>query len=176
MNELGTVRRQLTLFVPEEAAARIERLREKADPLQFALIAAHVTLCREDELAELELSLLRERLAHAAPLTLTFGQARRFAGHGILLPCIEGAADFQRLRTKALGAIDVREHEAHLTIAHPRNPRAAGNQDALLNVLPAPLTLTFREVALIEQRAARPWVVQETLRLARPAETGRPWS
>lgn len=166
MNKIEAVRRQLTLFVPVEAAASIELLREKADPVQFALIAAHVTLCREDEFAELELSLLRERLAHAAPLTLTFGQARRFAGHGILLPCIDGAADFQRLRAQALGATDVREHEAHLTIAHPRNPRAPGNQDALLSVLPAPLTLTFREVALIEQRAARPWLVLETLRLA----------
>jgi hypothetical protein len=174
MSKLGNVRRQLTLFAPGEAAASIELVREKADPVQFALIAAHVTLCREDEFAELELSLLRERLARAAPLTLTFGPARRFGGHGILLPCIEGAADFQKLRVQALGATDVRDHEAHLTIAHPRNPRAPANQDALLSVLPAPLTLVFREVALIEQSDALPWVVLETLRLAPPASSVSP--
>ncbi len=168
MNDIGTVRRQLTLFVPEDAAPSIERLRQQADPVQFALIAAHVTLCREDEIADLELSVLRERLASAAPLTLTFGHARRFAAHGILLPCIDGAADFQRLRVQALGATAIREPEAHLTVAHPRNPRAPGNQDALLSALPAPLTLVFREVALIEQRDARPWIKLETMRLAPP--------
>lgn len=167
MNDIGAVRRQLTLFLSGEDALRIEPLRQQADPVQFALIAAHVTLCREDEIADLDLSALRERLASAAPLALKLGPARRFAAHGILLPVIEGAAGFRRLRVQALGATSMREPEAHLTVAHPRNPRAPGNQDDILSALPAPLTLVFREVALIEQRDARPWVVLETVRLAR---------
>lgn len=173
MDHVGTVRQQLTLFVPEGAAPWLEPLRRQVDPVQAGLIAAHVTLCREDEIADLELSGLRDRLARAAPLTLTLGPARRFGGHGILLPCLEGAAAFQQLRVQALGAIAIREPEAHLTLAHPRNPRAPGNEDAILDALPAPLTLVFREVALIEQRDARPWVVRETMRLAAPVGSGR---
>lgn len=173
MNDTGTRRHQLTLFVPAGAEPRLEPLRQQADPVQFALIAAHVTLCREDEIAELTWSVVCDRLARAAPLTLTFGPAQRFGGHGILLPCLEGAAAFQALRVQALGTSAIREPEAHLTVAHPRNPRAPGNEDALLGALAAPLTIAFREVALIEQRGARPWVVRETVRLAEPVGTDR---
>lgn len=168
MHDITPVRRQLTLFVPEGAAPWLEPVRRQADPVQFALIAAHVTLCREDEIADLAWSVLRDRLSRAAPLTLTFGPARRFGGHGILLPCLEGAAAFQQLRVESLGTSAIREPEAHLTVAHPRNPRAPGNEDALLGAIPAPLTLVLREVALIEQCDARPWVVRETVDLAGP--------
>ena len=58
-------RRQLTLFVPHAEAAPIEALRATLDPVQHALIAAHVTLCREDELAAsmMGVPLMRTKLA-----------------------------------------------------------------------------------------------------------------
>ncbi|MCA0374643.1 MAG: 2'-5' RNA ligase family protein [Gemmatimonadetes bacterium] len=158
-------RRQLTLFVPDGAAPLLEPVRRVADPVQWGLIAAHVTLCREDEIATLEFASLRHRLAHAAPITLTFGAPRRFAGHGMLLPCVEGVIAFQQLRARALDATMVREHDAHLTLAHPRNPRAAENVDATFAALPPRCTITFDAVAVIEQRGTAPWVVLETIAL-----------
>ena len=47
------IRRQLTMFVPEACASAIELVRAVVDPIQKALIFVHVTLCREDELGDL---------------------------------------------------------------------------------------------------------------------------
>jgi 2'-5' RNA ligase superfamily len=161
------VRRQLTLFVPGTAALVIEEVRERVDPVQFGLIAAHVTLCREDEFADIAVADLRHRLERAAlsPLTLVFGAPMRFDGHGMLLPCLDGTAAFHQLRVALLGRSNVRAHAAHLTLAHPRNPCAPGNIDAAFAQLRSPLTITFPEVALIEQSGAQPWIVLNTLRL-----------
>jgi hypothetical protein len=41
---------QLTLFVGEPESVAIEHIRKMFNPLQYALIKAHVTLCRADEL------------------------------------------------------------------------------------------------------------------------------
>ena len=159
------VRRQLTLFVSPGAAPWLEPLRQQLDPLQFALIAAHVTLCREDEIVDLDFEALRDRLAGFGPLTLTFGPAQRFGLHGVLLPCIDGAAAYQHLRELVLGDRAIRKPEPHLTLAHPRNPRSPGNVDSLMVSHPAPLTLDFHAVALIEQRGAHPWITLNTLRM-----------
>jgi 2'-5' RNA ligase len=150
-------RHQLTLFVPPHAAVPIEAVRRAADPVQHGLIAAHVTLGREDELPDL--SELEARLAAAPPplLTLTFGRAEAFGGHGLLLPCTAGATDFQRLRHQVLGPAPVRDHTAHLTLAHPRNPRAPGNGPAAALALPASPDVTFREISLIEQVGRTAW-------------------
>jgi hypothetical protein len=43
-------RAQLTLFAAGSVAEGIEEVRKVLDPAQFNLIAAYVTLCREDEL------------------------------------------------------------------------------------------------------------------------------
>jgi hypothetical protein len=51
---MASTRTQLTLFADPDEAAAIERLRAEHDPVQHGLIACHVTLCREDELVELE--------------------------------------------------------------------------------------------------------------------------
>lgn len=59
------MRRQLTLFVAGGVAADIDNVRQRVDPVQFGLIAAHVTLCREDELAELSERELVRRLSQA---------------------------------------------------------------------------------------------------------------
>jgi hypothetical protein len=160
-----SLRRQLTLFVPEGFAPWVEPLRLELDPVQRALIAAHVTLCREDEIVDLDVTVLHDRLAQATPLALSFGPAQRFGGHGVLLPCIEGTTAFQQLRVQALGTRAIREPEPHLTLAHPRNSRAPGNEDWRLSAIPVPLRLEFHEVALIEQRGAHPWVVLDTLRI-----------
>jgi len=47
------IRRQLTLFIHYQNEI-IEKIRSEFNPTQFNLIAAHVTLCREDELDPIE--------------------------------------------------------------------------------------------------------------------------
>src|SRR5690606_7169027 len=69
-------RRQLTLFLPPDKREVIESIRQKIDPLQHAMIPAHVTLCRDDELIPWQA--LGERLASLGQLSLTmrFGVPR----------------------------------------------------------------------------------------------------
>lgn len=169
--------------------SELDVLRATLDPVQHGLIPAHVTLCREDELHPLAPSELADDLAaavalrfadraesHAAhPISLVFGAAESFDGHGILLPCIDGEADFHALRSAilaaAIGHDALRRPAAHVTLAHPRNPRAPGNSLASARRLPVPLSLTFREVRLIEQVDAAPWRVLATFPLL-PSEAG----
>jgi 2'-5' RNA ligase len=154
-------RRQLTLFVPPTAAGSIEALRATLDPVQHRLIPAHVTLCREDELARHAGDGWRERCT-AAPITLTFGAAVPFSGHGVMLPCIAGQPAFHALRVQVLGETATRQHEPHLTLAHPRNPRAPHNVPASYADVQAPMDFTFTSVCLIEQSGDGPWRVLDT--------------
>ena len=157
-------RRQLSLYVPVAASKAIEAVRVLVDPVQHRLIPAHVTLCREDEL--LDLHSVEDRLSTIsfAPITLTFGPAEVFFDHGILLPCVSGESAFRALRQTILGRSDIKDQPPHMTLAHPRNPRAPGNSlTAALRLLPGNVTLTFATVHRIEQpQAAQPWRVLAT--------------
>ncbi len=152
-------RRQLTLFVSPPWGPRLDAVRRVLDPVQAALIAAHVTLCREDEVEGLESSVLFRRVRSwaAGPIDLNFGRPTRFQDHGVLLPCEQGLGEFQRLRQWLLQDLKAREHGAHITLAHPRNPRAAGNSEGAMDACPQALELRFATVALIEQEASAPW-------------------
>ena len=99
-------RQQLTLFVTGPWCEHLEALRNELDPVQAGLIPAHVTLCREDEIASLNADVLFERVESWAdgPIHLAFGSPTRFSGHGILLPCAQGSEAFQRLRRWVLHA------------------------------------------------------------------------
>lgn len=152
-------RDQLTLFVEPPERGPLDELRARLDPVQHDLIAAHVTLCREDELAGLSDELIAQRLMNwrGGELRLTFGRAEVFQGHGILLPCVNGANQFHELRQQILDRRDVRHAEPHLTLAHPRNPRAAGNDLAVGDLSPAGLLLTFTRVTRIRQHGQQRW-------------------
>lgn len=152
-------RTQLTLFLPQAPGALLETHRRRLDPVQAGLIAAHVTLCREDEIGHLDPDTLRHRVSTwpAATLNLAFGSPRRFDGHGLLLPCIDGSQDFDRLRKHLLQDPGARIHQAHLTLAHPRNPVSPGNTDEASAFLPASLEVAFDDVALILQEGRSPW-------------------
>ena len=136
-------------------------LRLALDPVQTSLIAAHVTLCHEDEIEHIDQSsvLSRAQAWPHGPLSLSFGPPQRFNGHGVLLPCQQGSGQFHSLRQWLLQDQGVREHGAHLTLAHPRNPRAPGNTDVALAACPQRLKLQFAAVALIEQQGSAPWRV-----------------
>jgi 2'-5' RNA ligase len=160
-------RSQLSLSVPQHIGHDVEAFRRIADPVQSRLISAHVTLCREDELGALGLPELQARLRHAqrGPITLEFGAPEKFGEHGILLPCIDGFEEFQSLREIVLALQPVRPHAPHLTLAHPRNPKAAGNSLGDAAALRAGLRVTFDEVHLIEQVDDSPWVVRGSVPL-----------
>jgi hypothetical protein len=166
-----TSRTQLSLFVPRESGARIEAVRRVVDPHQFRLIPAHVTLCRDDEIAARGLADITRRLEdeELPALTLRFGAPERFDGHGILLPCIEGAEAFAAMRESVLSPLAARHQAAHLTLAHPRNPKVSENELSRAATLDTGIAITFATVQLIEQTDGAPWVVRRTFRLGTPA-------
>lgn len=158
---------QLSLFVPPAESADLEAVRRLLDPVQASLIPAHVTLCREDELATVELAALQSRLAaeQATALVLRFGPPESFAGHGVLMPCIAGEAEFHSLRQWILGSRSVARRAPHLTLAHPRNSRAPSNFLANACSLSGGRTVKFAAVHRIEQEGSAAWQVLERYQL-----------
>ncbi len=145
----------------------LESVRRVLDPVQSDLIPPHVTLCREDELTSVKAVELRSRLtsARVMSLTLRFGRPQVFYEHGVLLPCIAGEQDFRALREQVLGSCAIRHHVPHITLAHSRNPKSAGNCLAQANVLPEEIAVTFTSVKLIEQTGVMPWCVLQIFEL-----------
>lgn len=133
------------------------------DPVQASLIPAHVTLCREDELDDVSPAELGFRFSVDIvwPIGLSFGPPQMFHGHGVLLPAVGDQSAFQSLRRIALGKETVRAHAPHLTLAHPRNPKASGNTAASVRLAPGGLHITFTDAVLIEQTNGGKWHVLE---------------
>ncbi len=132
--------------------------------MQASLIAAHVTLCREDEITsrDIDAFLQRARDWPYGPLHLTFGPPESFLGHGVMLPSEHGVEQFQLLRQWLLQRPDARVHRPHLTLAHPRNPRASDNTVDALAQAPRRLDVRFSSVTIIQQTGSEPWrVVRE---------------
>lgn len=154
------LRRQLTLFVTEHNET-IECIRAAFNPVQHALIPAHVTLCREDEI--LFIDQVRENLQSirlVKPICLRFGPIERFAdGKGVLMPSRGKNTAFHRLRKHILQGIinQPRAHQPHLTMMHPRNSTCT---DALFDQLTShalPTQLNFDTIHLIEQKDGGAW-------------------
>ncbi|MBK8285032.1 MAG: 2'-5' RNA ligase family protein [Ahniella sp.] len=159
---------QLSLYVPSSASTQLETIRRLLDPIQSNLIPAHVTLCREDEIEHIEPALLETRLAEATAITLSFGRPEHFGGHGVLLPCVGGAADFHALRKWVLGPDSMKQHAPHITLAHPRNAKAPTNTAGHAAGLPDPLQFTFEHVNRIRQLGTQPWEVLSRYQLSTP--------
>lgn len=153
-------RRQATLFLNEPGF--VETIRRRFNPEQAKLIAAHVTLCREDEVSDWEE--LARRLCELKPkaVTLNFRELRR-SGDLVTLACVE-TADFDRLRHVLLNA--PRKHDPHITLIHPRKGTCS---DVTFNAITSefqPFTHTFNEVSFIEQVDGGVWTVLDTFPLA----------
>jgi hypothetical protein len=142
----------------------LESLRYVLDPIQSGLIPAHVTLCREDELVHLEPDVLASRLADSPErsLTLHFGRAEPFHEHGILLPCISGEHEFHSLREHVLSSRSIKRQSPHITLAHPRNPKAVGNTLRNAHMLPEVVAVTFTSANLIQQTGGSVWRILGT--------------
>ena len=158
-------RKQLSMYVPQDAAQEIEAVRRVIDPIQSRLIPAHVTLCREDEIGDLASIRARLRSVPFMPLILRFGKPVAFSGHGILLECVGGEDRFRALRQYLLASRRVRDQKPHLTLAHPRNPRARGDSLIKASTLPDVIEVTFPSICLIQQERSKPWQVLEKYEL-----------
>ena len=148
------VRRQLTLFIENEI---IDQIRIKFNPIQQSLIAPHVTLCREDELEDLEKVIVNiKAIKTDNPIKIAFNEVIRFEnGKGVLIPADEENNDFHNLRNVIL--ISPRKHLPHITLMHPRNSTCSDSIFEEIKSYQLPTTLFFNKISLIEQKDGGKW-------------------
>jgi hypothetical protein len=159
-------RQQLTLFVDTHLSETIEGIRRVYNPLQYALIKSHITLCREDEIVPIEKVILNLNNLDQDHLSMAFGPVLRFAdGKGVLMPAIGGQDAFQQLRATILQGIVAapRVQEPHITLMHPRNSTCTDAVFEEIRQIALPTVLTFKKISLIEQDGMEaPWRILET--------------
>lgn len=162
------IRRQLTLFVDPKDAGTIEQVRQEFNPIQFELIKSHVTLCREDEIENLEQVLSNLHSLTLEEIVIEFGKATRFDnGRGIFLPAILENARFQELRRQILIGLNdnPRKQEAHITLMHPRNSTCTDAIARQIESLSLPNQLRFERISLIEQEDGGQWKILQEFEL-----------
>lgn len=148
----------------------IEQIRQQFNPLQFELIKAHVTLCREDEIENLEqvLSNLLVLIQTQQKIYIEFGKVARFDnGKGLFLPATNDNKQFENLRRQVLnGLIDhPRKQEAHITLMHPRNSTCTDHIFELVEKINLPAKLEFKQISLIEQENGGQWKILKNFEL-----------
>ncbi len=150
-------RRQLTMFIDEPYAKAIENTRWLYNMEQYNLIRAHVTVCREDELTDMDK--LRGNLSSIkhGSLRLTLLPPVRFAnGKGVMLPVKENC---ETLRNEVLSGIaeSPRLQMMHITLMHPRNANCTDAiYETILNTT-FPAEIILNKISLIEQVDNEAW-------------------
>lgn len=157
------IRRQLTLFLEPEDSENIETVRQQFNPRQSELIKSHVTLCREDEIENLEEVVTNLQRLTEFQITIEFGKVKRFDnGQGVILPAVYDNLEFQELRRNILGSHEnPRKLEPHITLMHPRNSDCTDNIFDQIKKLNLPSKITFKKISLIEQKDGGKWNVLE---------------
>ncbi len=153
---------QLTLFVAQNESNEMEQVRREFNPEQHGLIKAHVTLCREDELEQIERIVLNLRNLDLGGIMVNLGRPVRFSdGKGVLIPAIGDNTAFQKLRETVLrGAIEApRAHEPHITLMHPRNSTCTDEIFGQIELHSFPSQVKFTKISLIEQEMGQQWKV-----------------
>lgn len=164
-------RLQLTLFVPENSSAAIEEIRSRYNPVQYELIAAHVTLCREDELMDLEKVQHNLDQLGFPSITIRFGKPERFdEGKGVLIPALGENITFQEFRKAVLNGIikEPRNHQPHITLIHPRNATCTDEIMENIRKSDLPSEIEFGQISLIEQIDGGKWSIIQTFHLSLP--------
>ena len=161
-------RRQLTLFISNGSEV-IEKIRATFNPVQFNLIAAHVTLCRENEIGQLEDVIANIRsIALDKPIKVEFGPIERIdEGKGVLLPAKMPSFEFFGLRRMVLNGLnDFPENLwPHVTLMHPRNAVCTDEILDQLKKYELPTELSFGSISLIEQFNGGRWTTLEQFAL-----------
>ena len=158
------VRRQLTLFLSENVEG-IEKIRATFNPQQHDRIAAHVTLCREEEIEPLEqIRKNSKAIAIDKPICIKFGFVERFCeGKGVRIPGDGVNRDFYELRKKMLRGIeaDPAKQIPHITLMHPRNSTCSDAIFDQIKTIDLPAELYFESISLIEQVNDGVWTILE---------------
>lgn len=157
MNSKRSIRRQVTLYVPPPVKARIDAIRERYNPAQHALIAAHVTLCRDED--DIDWEALERRAEWMSPfeVRLRFGAPVK-EENLVYLPVVGSTAAFDALRCEVLEDPHCRRQEPHITLVHPRNGTCTDKAFAELHALfETGLEVTFEQFTLIRQIDGGPW-------------------
>ena len=165
---MNNKRIQLTLFIPDQDAVAFEKVRKEYNPEQYKLIHAHVTLCREDELDQIDDVMLNLEKLQFGRFSIHFGLAERFSqGKGVLLPAIGDNEAFQTLRSHVLHCIidQPRKHAPHITLMHPRNATCTDEIFESIQKNSFPQQITFYEISLIEQEIGEKWQILKTYKL-----------
>ena len=162
----SNIRRQLTLFVEPDDAITIEQIRQEFNPRQFEIIKAHVTLCREDEIENLEqvISNLFSMTQTQLKIFIEFGKVLRFDnGKGLFLPAINDNKEFEYLRRQILFGLNdnPRNQMPHITLMHPRNSICTDKIFEQVEEISLPTKLAFRQISLIEQENGGQWKILE---------------
>lgn len=157
-------RRQLTLFIPGGDEA-IEKIRAEFNPVQYQLIAAHVTLCREDEIGTIEKVIENiKAISWPGPVRIEFSPPERFEnGSGVFIPA-KTTDQFNGLREAVLKGTSQspKKHLPHITLMHPRNSCCTDLIFEQIKQRKFPAVLEFDKISLIEQQNGGRWtVVQE---------------
>ena len=153
-------RKQLTLFIEQQDAENIEQIRQQFNPIQSGLIKSHVTLCREDEIENLEQVIRNLHRLTKTEIIIEFGQVTRSDnGKGVLLPAKGDNTDFQDIRKQILfeSSSNPRKQEPHVTLMHPRNSTCTDEIFEEIKKIRLPVKLTFKRITLIEQNDGGQW-------------------
>jgi 2'-5' RNA ligase len=162
------IRRQLTLFVENKDAKNIELVRNKFNPQQSKLIKSHVTLCREDEIENLEKVIQNLVSIQAACIKISFAKAIRFENEkGVLLPATGDNKAFQQLRKLVLQGLNTnpRIQQPHITLMHPRNSTCSDDDFLQIAAIILPSSLVFKKISLIAQGEDGKWITEQAFDL-----------
>lgn len=155
-------RKQLTLFITLQNET-IEQIRAQFNPIQHGLIEAHVTLCREDEIEQLEQVLANiKNIKLNSPLQIEFDAAERFEnGKGLYIPAKGNNERFHQLRRLVLKDLNnsPRMHLPHITLMHPRNSTCTSEIFDQIKTYPLPTALNFDKISLIGQINGGKWEI-----------------
>ena len=154
-------RRQLTLFLPEPEKSFIDAVRSSCDPIQFQLISAHVTLCRESEVTDWSQVWKRVVGVAGAAIEFKLGRPELLEDGCILIPLLGETVQYDNLRKQILGHTPT-PMRPHITLLHPRN--SLGKVETLEQICRErlPDSTVLDEVAMIEQSGGEPWTTLVT--------------
>lgn len=163
-------RRQLTLFLDEKYSQAIENIRWLYNIEQYKLIRAHITLCRENELFDIEKVIYNLYRLRYSPVHLRLAKPVRFDnGNGVLLPAI---SDCQALRKEVLSGIFETPgiQRLHITLMHPRNSCCTDRIFESISNTIFPTEIVLNKLSLIEQIDNNKWQVLDEFALNKPLQ------
>ena len=142
----------------------IEKIRAEFNPVQFKLIPAHVTLCRENEIEHIEKVIENiKSLSLDNPLRIEFDKVEGFDnGKGLFIPAKKLNDGFIELRKSILkGLIEFPVvHHPHITLMHPRNSTCTDQIFSEIIKYNLPTEFNFDTISLIEQSSGGPWKIK----------------